>query len=81
MKKYSDEKEKIISQWDDPRSWNETYKNHNYTEYTFIRVNKGIHCKSIWVYEDLIFNRKKDMIAYIERTDINEKRNEIFLDL
>lgn len=67
MKKYSEEKEKIISQWEEPRSWNETYKDHNYTEYVFMRVNKGMHHKTIWVYEDLIFNRKKDMIAYIER--------------
>lgn len=68
MKKYSEEKEKLIEKWEDPRSWNETYKNHKYTEYVFMRVNKGIHSKKIWVYEDLIFNRKKDMIAYIERS-------------
>ena len=67
MKKYSEQKEKILNKWNDPRSWNETYKDHKYTEYIFIRVNKGIHSKKIWVYEDLIFNRKKDMIAYIER--------------
>ena len=67
MKIYSEQKEKLIRQWEDPRSWNETYKDHSYTEYVFIRVNKGIHSKKIWVYEDLIFNRKKDMIAYIER--------------
>ena len=74
MKKYSEEKEKIISQWEEPRSWNKSYKNHNYTEYAFSRLNRGIyyktiHCKTIWVYEDLIFNRKKDMIAYIEREE------------
>lgn len=67
MKKYSEEKERLIIRWNIPRSWNETYKNHNYTQHVFIRVNKGIHSKYIWVYEDLIFNRKKDMIAYIER--------------
>lgn len=67
MKKYSEQKQKLITTWNDPRSWNETYKDHKYTEYVFIRVNKGIHSKTIWVYEDLIFNRKKDMIVYMER--------------
>lgn len=81
MKKYSEQKEKLKSQWEDPRIWNETYKTYDYKEYVFMRVNKGIHSKKIWVYEDLIFNRKKDMIAYIEREVKHEKRNEIFLDL
>lgn len=75
MKKYTEQKQKLINTWNDPRSWNETYKDHKYTEYVFIKVNKGIHSKKIWVYEDLIFNRKKDMIAYIERNDTYEKRN------
>ena len=41
MKIYSEQKEKLIRQWEDPRSWNETYKDHSYTEYVFIRVNSS----------------------------------------
>lgn len=67
MKKYSEEKEKIISQWGEPRIFEEK---NNYIQYVFNRVNKGlqyttIHTKTIWVYEDIIFNKKKDMINYI----------------
>ena len=75
MKKYSEEKEKIISQWGNPKIWEETWKGNKYIEYIFYRVNKGtqytsIHAKTIWVYEDIIFNRKKDMINYISNEEI-----------
>lgn len=69
MKRFSEEKNKIINKWGEPRSWNEKYKTYSYVEYIYMR---GINCKSIWVYNDLIFNRKKDMVAYIEKENKKE---------
>ena len=68
MKKYNEEKNKIIEKWGYPREFNENYKNNNYIEYIFIKTtNTGIHYKTIWVFDNLIFNKKKDMISYMER--------------
>ena len=72
MKKYSEEKGKIISQWGEPRVFE---GKDNSIEYVFNRVNKGIqyttiHIKTIWVYEDIIFNKKKDMITYIKNKEM-----------
>ena len=59
MKKFSEQKEKIINKWGEPKVFNENYKKYNYIEYVYSRIGKGINIKTIWVYNDLIFNRKK----------------------